>query len=483
MGRAEEEIKPSWLWGLYAVALVVRLVDLNGQMWADEFLSLVRYVRLPAWDLFTHFYSNNQHPLYSLLAHGTMAVFGEAPWTLRLPAALMGVACVPALYALARRVTTPREAFLSAALLALSYHHVWFSQNGRGYTAIMLGGILCTTLLLDGLRDPKPRTFILYGLVAGLGAYTHLGMVFIVVGHAAAVAPYLAWKVRPVSRWVWPLAAFPLGAAFTLLFHAPMLGDVIDFFVNKPSPAEGLATPLWAALETLKSLAQGFGGTMAIGAVVVLIIGVVGLVGLLSYAKENPLALALFVAPVLITGFGVMGGRGIVYPRFFFGVAAFAVLIFVRGPFALAARVKALNGKPVGEVVIGLLLLASAASVPLNYLRPKQDFEGAMRHIEASKGPGDVVLCLGIINTIYEGYYDKTCPKVWSEQEIEAAAEGHPQAWVVFMMADYIKHVNPEVMTYVRGACQDMKWFSGTLRGGEVYTCHIPMTAGEGTEH
>ena len=95
----------------------------------------------------------------------------------------------------------------------------------------------------------------------------------------------------------------------------------------------------------------------------------------------------------------------------------------------------------------------------------------------------DAVLCLGIINTIYEGYYEKVCPKVWSEDEIKTAANGHPQAWVVFMMADYIKHVNPEVMTYVRGACQDMKWFSGTLRGGEVYTCHIPMTAGEGTEH
>jgi mannosyltransferase len=187
--KQDWEIKPSWLLGLYAVALVARLVDLNSQLWADEYLSLVRYVRLPAWDLFTHFYSNNQHPLYSLLAHATMSVFGEAAWTLRLPAALLGAACVPALYALARRVTTRREAFLTTALLALSYHHVWFSQNGRGYTGIMLGGIVCTTLLLDGLRTPRPRTFILYGLVAGLGAYTHLGMVFIVVGHAAAVAP------------------------------------------------------------------------------------------------------------------------------------------------------------------------------------------------------------------------------------------------------------------------------------------------------
>lgn len=485
MGQNDWKVEAKWLWGLTAVALLLRLIGMNGQLWADEVLSLVRYVRKDLWDLFVHFYSNNQHPLYSLMARVTMNVFGEAPWTLRLPAILMGTACIPAVYMLGRRVTSQREALLTAALLALSYHHVWFSQNGRGYTAIMLASIVCTFLLIRGIEEESPRDFVLYGVVAGLGAYTHLGMVFCVVGQAAFMAPWLLFKVRPVRAWLWPLAAFPLGAAFTLLFHAPMLTEVIDFFVNKPSPAVGLATPLWAVLDALKSLAQGFGGgVVALGAVVVFAIGGLGLLGLVSYAKSKPLALGLFVAPVIITGLGVMGGRGIVYPRFFFGVAAFGILIFLRGPFVLGEAVARWRKKPdpghrLGLALVALMLLGSAASVPINYLYPKQDFEGAMRHIEAQREPGDGVACFGIINVIYEGYYEQPWPKVWTEDEIKDQLKGKSGLWLTFMMVDYIKHVNPEVMNNVRAHCKDMKRFPGTLRGGDIYTCRMPADATE----
>ncbi len=481
MHQADWKVEAKWVWALTAIALVTRVIGMDSQLWADEVLSLVRYVRKDLSDLFLHFYSNNQHPLYSLMARATMDVFGESAWALRLPSVLMGTACVPALYALGSLVTSKRESFLAASLLALSYHHVWFSQNGRGYTAIMLGAILCTFFLIRGLQERSPRDFVLYGVVAGLGSYTHLGMVLCVVGQAAFLVPWLLLKVRPAKAWIWPMAAFPLGAAFTLLFHAPMLDEVIDFFVNKPSPAVGLATPLWALLDTLKSLAHGFGGgVVVLGAGIVAIIGAVGLLGLVSYARTKPVALGLFVMPVLITALGVMGGRGIVYPRFFFGVAAFGILIFLRGPFVLSSMIAKWRQQPgpdhrLGLVLAGAMLLGSAASVPINYLYPKQDFEGAMHHIEAQRQPGDAVACLGIINVIYEGYYQKQWPKVWSEQEIKDKGQGKTGLWITFMMADYIKHVNPEVMDYVRAHCEGMKRFAGTLRGGSVYTCRIPL--------
>jgi mannosyltransferase len=485
MDNSDWKIDRRWIWGLTALALLTRIIGLDGQLWADEVLSLVRYVRKDLQDLFLHFYSNNQHPLYSLLARITMDIFGESAWTLRLPAALMGTACIPALYALGTRVTTKREAFLSASLLAVSYHQIWFSQNARGYTAIMLGAIVCTFLLIRGIEEKSPKDFVLYGLVAGLGAYTHLGMVLCVVGQAAFLVPWMMLKVRPPKAWIWPLAAFPLGGAFTLLFHAPMLTEVIDFFLNKPSPAVGLATPLWALMDALGSLAQGFGGgVVAVGAVVVLVIGAVGLLGLVSYAKTKPMALGLFLFPVLITGMGVMGGRGIVYPRFFFGVAAFGILIFLRGPFVLGRLIAKGRGQPEGQnrlgvALVALMLLGSAASVPINYLYPKQDFEGAIAHIEAQRGPDDAVACLGIIRVINGGYYKKDWPKIWSTDELRAAAQGKSGLWVTFMMADYIKHVNPDVMTYVRAHCKDMKRFAGTLRGGAVYTCRVPTDNGQ----
>lgn len=462
---------------LTLVALVLRLVALDSQLWTDEVLSLVRYVRKPFWDLYTNFYSNNQHPLYSLLARATMDVFGESAWTLRLWAALFGAACIPALYILGAEVTTKKEAILSAGLLTVSYHHVWFSQNARGYTAIMLATIVCTYLVHRGLREDRAKFFLAYALVAGLGTYSHLAMVFTAVGHAVIVVLHLVFQVRPVRRWVWPIAAFPLSAIVTLLLHAPMLDDVIDFFVNKPSPAVGLATPLWAAIETVMSLVEGFGGIAILGVAAVAVVGLMGLLGCASYARSDRLALGLFMGPVIVTGFGVLAGRGIVYPRFFFGVAAFGILIFVRGAFATSTLLATWRGRTasrLGVALIGALIVASAASVPFNYLEPKQDFEGAMNYIETSKSERDTVAAVGIISIIYDGYYDRAWPKVWSADEIQERARGHDGVWLVYMFPEYIGHVNKELMSYLKANCQRLEWFPGTLRGGGIRACYVP---------
>ena len=71
---------------LLAAATVVRLIDLNDGPWFDKLLTIVRYVRLPLGQILTTFDTKNQHVLYSILAHGSVALFGESIWALRLPA-------------------------------------------------------------------------------------------------------------------------------------------------------------------------------------------------------------------------------------------------------------------------------------------------------------------------------------------------------------------------------------------------------------
>ena len=119
--------------GLMLLGTVLRIIELNNGLWFDEIATLVEYVRKPLPEIVSH-YSRNNHLLYSVLAYATLNVFGEYPWTLRLPAVVFGVACIPALYALGTVVTSRLEALLAAGLLAVSYHHIWFSQNARGYT-------------------------------------------------------------------------------------------------------------------------------------------------------------------------------------------------------------------------------------------------------------------------------------------------------------------------------------------------------------
>ena len=54
---------------------LVRAIGLGSPLWIDEVDSLLHCVRLPVGELLTSYPSENQHPLYSLCAHGCLA-----PW-------------------------------------------------------------------------------------------------------------------------------------------------------------------------------------------------------------------------------------------------------------------------------------------------------------------------------------------------------------------------------------------------------------------
>src|SRR5262249_6175177 len=117
---------------LTILAAILRTFGLDRGLWFDEIVTLVESVRPPPAQIVAA-YGVNNHPLYSVAAHGSVAAFGEHVWSLRLPAVIFGTLGIPALYWLGTSITTRVEALVGAAFLAVSYHHIWFSQNARGY--------------------------------------------------------------------------------------------------------------------------------------------------------------------------------------------------------------------------------------------------------------------------------------------------------------------------------------------------------------
>src|SRR5204863_9090573 len=123
------------------------------------------------------------HILYTLLARLSFLLFGESVWTLRLPAVLFGVGSIWAVYLFSCQVATWREGLLSAGFLMFSYHHVWFSQNARGYTALLFWALLGSSLFIQNLCRPKLLTTLAYAVVTALALYTHLTAMFVVAAH------------------------------------------------------------------------------------------------------------------------------------------------------------------------------------------------------------------------------------------------------------------------------------------------------------
>ena len=121
-------------------------------------------------ELLRTFSSPNQHLMNSLLMRVSVAALGEHDWTIRLPAVLFGIATVPALYWLARPIMKGWQALAVAFLTAVSYHHIWFSQNARGYSAYLLFCVLATGALWRLIETPRRRWVVLYARVRGARA-------------------------------------------------------------------------------------------------------------------------------------------------------------------------------------------------------------------------------------------------------------------------------------------------------------------------
>jgi len=471
-----------WLCALTVIATVLRAIALNQQLWFDEIVALVNSVRMPLGVILTTYTSQNQHTLYSILARGSIFVFGEHPWTLRLPAVMFGVASIPALYSLGRLVTAGREALLAAALLVVSYHHVWFSQNARGYTAMLFWTLLATYLFLRGVQGAGYRIWIAYGIVMTLGLYTHLTMSFVAVSHALI---YL-WLVRAcirnrngLPRNVWlPLLGFLLTGLLTLALYAPLLPQLLAHTVVQNGPAIHWEwkNPLWLALATLRGLRIGAGGSL----LVVVTAGLIAFTGLASYWRQDRHLVGVLLLPVLVTAVVMLALEHNLWPRFFFFAIGFAFLLLVRGAMVWGEQGARLVGRSApagvrwGTVLVALTVVGSAWSLPTAYRYPKQDFLGAMRLVDAQRQPSEPVVVVGLSALPYQNYYRRDWRAVASYEELESVRSQAKRTWLVYTLPVYLKARYPDIWNGIQTEFTTVQVFRGTLGDGEVYVCQAP---------
>lgn len=472
---------------LTVAALVVRLVGLGHGLWADEIYATIESFRTPFPQTLAIFPGDNKHPLYSLLAHGTLTAFGESAWSVRLPAVAFGVATVPMLYALGTRVTSRVEALAAAALLTFSYHHVWFSQNARGYTALAFFAVLSTVLLLQAMRSTAWRWWVWYGIVAGLAAYTHLTFVFTAIAQAVVMAlAVLGWPGRDRQlNWRGPALGFALAAGLTILLYLPMFTQVAAFFLHKQSNLRGISSPSWALGEAIRNLRLGFGGLFGMGLAILVGGAAVGLAGAVSYARQNARTFLLLTLPAVVTVMGAFAARGTMYPRFFFLLAGFALLIGMRGCFVTAEWVarrlcwSETAGHRLGAAVAGAVIVLSAATVPLNWRYPKQDFEGAMAYVEREAGSSDRIVVADVTASVYGPYYDRPWHVVRSGEEMDGwrrkvEAGGRP-LWFVYTFPRYLEKFSHSLATYAQRECTGdrVRRFRGTVGDGDILVCRL----------
>jgi len=157
---------------LILVAGLPRLINLGSEhLWFDEAFQWL--VSQPKTDLWKAIIGDTHPPLWGLIQAFNLQLFGGSEWTFRLPSAVAGIASILMIYLLALALKlSKRAAFIAGMIAAFMPGLIYFSQDARPYSFLLMSVLIC---LWGALRG----NFFVYLAAAVAAAYTqNTGLIY-----------------------------------------------------------------------------------------------------------------------------------------------------------------------------------------------------------------------------------------------------------------------------------------------------------------
>ncbi|MCX5666702.1 MAG: glycosyltransferase family 39 protein [Candidatus Omnitrophica bacterium] len=206
---------------IIVLAAVLRFYGLAREsLWLDEALSLKVAEQGPLFILIQIAFDNHP-PLYLLILHFWIKIFGPGVYALRALSAIFGTAAVYLIYRLSRAIFKEKTAILSSALFALSIFQVFYSQEARMYillALLTLASVYSFIKLLDG--PPGRRQMLFYIISSMLLLYTHYSAITIIlVQNIYFLIRYMEDREHPLLK----IKDWLLSQAAILLLYMPLI--------------------------------------------------------------------------------------------------------------------------------------------------------------------------------------------------------------------------------------------------------------------
>ena len=372
---------------LTILALAVRIPGLSQSLFGDELFTYdTAAVGSPQDLIHAVRTSEVSPPLFFFVVWLARRISDAQVW-LRLPSLVCGVALIPVLYAVGRRLVGSTAALVGAGLAVLSPFLVWYSDEARGYALLALLVVGSTWALLVALeRGGFGRWALVTVLVAGV-LLTHYTALFVVVVQAMWACWVRRDRIQPV---VVSYAVAALLVAIWLPF-APGDNGAIAFLVK--------LTPNTVAREALRAVVgqpyarvADMPGTLAF---VALGLAAVACVAGAVFAVRSGRAdrrLALVAALAFVTPLGVIV-YSLFQPNIYVGRNLISSLPFV---YLLAGALLVALPRPVAAAGVALAALGLGIGLVKSFERPYQrpDWKGVAAYLDRRVVNGDRVVQL-----------------------------------------------------------------------------------------
>ena len=436
----------------------------EGYSWlnSDQSLSTISHIaRQDGWHLIP----------YYLVVHSMISLFGDSVFVLRAPSVVAAGLTVPLLYLLVSRLGGRLAGVYAGLLFVVSEPLVYWQQNARDYTFVVLFAVGSVLAEVVGLQTQKIWPFVVWVIVTGAGCYTHPEMLFVVPPEL------LVWFFWGTKRTRIILGVFAGAGA---LLSLPVIGQATHgavyqvSFLNGPNhesateiasflaSAAGTAAPVTAADHALLGITFG--------------IAVIGVALLGSDFVENgcrsenlglALTLAWLVMPVLASWLGSETGHPSFLDRY--------VIVSLPAASAVVALVAVrIEPRALGAFAVVYMTIFRGGLVVHAYHYQIDDYRAATAYVLSETRPGDCITFSSDGGRMLYDYYSAGHRRA-PLQELPPASNGPPKvvaAFQNFPVDVYTKLQSPPYVSQISSVCSRffvMTSHLGTPSGSPSY--------------
>jgi mannosyltransferase len=448
------------------VAVGVRWLPLQRGLGFDELFTAVNFVSAEsAWRTASTSINFNNHVAYSLLARGSVSLFGRAEWALRLPALLLGLAALPLLWRLSRPVVGPRSALAATLGLALSPEHVLWSTTARGYTGLLLGVLLATGLLFRLLDRPSLVVAGAFGLTTAITAYFHLYAVPVAVAQGTFLLVLLVLTTRRCAGTdarrgiLFGLLGLFVAGVLTVVLYLPIVGSLL-FSVQHAGRGDFWPGFAWSVAQEQTG---GAGDWLVVAILAVAALGVISLGR--GHARLVAYGLTIVLLPLLLM---TLARPVDLYARFFVYLLPFLLVALAAGG-ATTVQVLARRLPPRRSWLTRVPAAAGAVLLLLSWARLYPDFlddEGLRAGARALTLDADLATTLCAVGAgaeLFQWYVDRPLALPKTVNELQRVLRGSEGARCVTRRTSWETRSSAEVRRYLEERSTAERFGDATL--------------------
>ena len=214
------------------IAVVVVLDLLTGiflrfsttsKLWLDEALG-VNIASAPIGQIVGHLRNDGAPPLYYVLLHFWISLFGGTDFAVRSFSGVFSVLGLGAAFMLARRLWGSRYALVATAVLAVLPYAVYFGTEARMYSLVMLESCLLLLVWLGNWSGSARNRSLITAFLAALLLYTHYWSIYLITALSLTVVVQI-WSQRSLSREAKLKALSILGGGVLWLPWLPIFNE------------------------------------------------------------------------------------------------------------------------------------------------------------------------------------------------------------------------------------------------------------------